>query len=58
MKRFSKSDIELILGLLILCAVGALFLQLLPYLIFGGLLWYLIVLITGDDKDDKDSDKK
>lgn len=55
MKRFKKKDTEDILALSILLCIGAIFIYILPYLLIGALVLYLIYKICGDDDDRDDS---
>ena len=55
MKKINKKDTESLLVLFILVCIGAIFIYILPYLLIGALVLFLILKICGDDDDGEDS---
>lgn len=55
MKKINKKDAESLLGLFILLCIGVIVIYILPYLLVGALVLFLILKICGDDDDGEDS---
>lgn len=55
MKKINKKDTESLLGLFILLCIGVIVIYVLPYLLVGALVLFLILKICGDDDDGEDS---
>lgn len=55
MKKINKKDAESLLGLFILLCIGVIVIYVLPYLLVGALVLFLILKICGDDDDEEDS---
>lgn len=55
MKKINKKDTESLLGLFILLCIGVIVIYVLPYLLVGALVLFLIFKICGDDDDREDS---
>lgn len=55
MKKINKKDAESLLGLFILLCIGVIVIYVLPYLLVGALVLFLILKICGDDDDGEDS---
>lgn len=58
MKKINKKDTESLLGLFILLCIGAIIVYILPYLLVGGLILFLVFEIFENDGDDSDNHKK
>lgn len=60
MKKINKKDTESLLGLFILLCIGVIVIYVLPYLLVGALVLFLIFKICeyDDDGEDSDSHKK
>ena len=58
MKNINKKDTESLLGLFILLCIGAIIVYVLPYLLVGGLILFLVFEICGDDENDSNDHKK
>lgn len=56
MRKLNKKDTLDIFEILIILCVGAIFISVLPYLVFGVLAIWLLALIFGNDDDDKGDD--
>lgn len=57
MKKINKKDTESLLGLFILLCIGVIVIYILPYLLVGALVLFLILKICGDDDDGDASNK-
>lgn len=57
MKKLNKKDTLDIFEILIILCVGAIFISILPYLVFGLLVIWLVALIFGDDDNKGDDDE-
>ena len=55
MKKINKKDTESLLGLFILLCIGVIVVYILPYLLVGALVLFLILKICEDDDDGEDS---
>lgn len=55
MKKINKKDTEILLGLFILLCIGVIVIYVLPYLLVGALVLFLILKICRDDDDGEDS---
>lgn len=55
MKKINKKDTESLLGLFIFLCIGVIVIYVLPYLLVGALVLFLIFKICGDDDDGEDS---
>lgn len=55
MKKINKKDTESLLGLFILLCIGVIVIYVLPYLLVGALVLFLILKICGDDDEEDDS---
>lgn len=55
MKKINKKDAESLLGLFILLCIGVIVIYVLPYLLVGALVLFLILKICGDNDDGEDS---
>lgn len=58
MKKINKKDTESLLGLFILLCIGAIIVYILPYLLVGGLILFLVFEIFENDGDDSNNHKK
>lgn len=58
MKKINKKDVESLLGLFILLCIGVIVVYVLPYLLVGALVLFLILKICGDDDDNSNNHKK
>lgn len=59
MKKINKKDTESLLGLFILLCIGVIVIYVLPYLLVGALVLFLILKICGDeDGEDSNNYKK
>lgn len=58
MKKINKKDTESLLGLFILLCIGAIIVYVLPYLLVGGLILFLVFEIFENDGDDSNNHKK
>ena len=54
MKKINKKDTESLLGLFILLCIGVIVIYVLPYLLVGALVLFLVLKICGDE-DGEDS---
>lgn len=58
MKKINKKDTESLLGLFILLCIGAIIVYVLPYLLVGSLILFLVFEIFENDGDDSNNHKK
>lgn len=52
MKKINKKDTESLLGLFILLCIGVIVIYVLPYLLVGALVLFLVFKVCGDYDDD------